>query len=105
MALEVKVEQAGGTHTIRAQGEVDLSTSPKLREAILGAMAGSAERVAVDLSGVQYMDSSGVATLVEGLKKGREKGRAFVLQHPSAPVMKVLQLSRLDSVFEIEGTE
>jgi anti-anti-sigma factor len=47
------------------------------------------------------MDSSGVATLVEGFKRARELDKAFVLVGPSRAVTKVLELTRLDSVFEI----
>ena len=48
------------------------------------------------------MDSSGVATLVEGLRATSGTDASFVLVTPSHAVMKVLQLSRLDSVFDIE---
>lgn len=102
MSLELNVSEPGGNTLIAAQGEVDLGSAPKLREAILKAVKTAKAQVGVDLSGVAYMDSSGVATLVEGLKACREPGKAFVLVAPSQPVMKVLQLSRLDAVFTIK---
>lgn len=86
---------------IAAAGEVDLSSSPQLREAILKSVPNAGGTLAVDLSGVSYMDSSGVATLVEGLKSIGAKKAAFCLLAPSGSVLKVLQLSRLDSVFDI----
>lgn len=103
MALEIAVTDPDGDANIAVKGEVDLGSAPQLRDAILKAVKTAKAQVAVDLAGVGYMDSSGVATLVEGLKACREPGKAFVLLAPSQPVMKVLQLSRLDSVFTIKA--
>lgn len=101
MGLEVSHGAEGGGYVVKAHGEVDLSTSPQLRDAILKAVASSGGAVGVDLSAVEYMDSSGVATLVEGLKATKGKGRDFALLAPAQPVMKVLQLARLETVFDI----
>ncbi|MBI2423691.1 MAG: STAS domain-containing protein [Candidatus Hydrogenedentes bacterium] len=101
MALELNLTEQHGEHVIVASGEVDLYSSPALRDAILKAVPKTAGKVAVDLRAVVYMDSSGVATLVEGLKAAGAKQKTFVLLAPSHAVMKVLQLSRLDSVFTI----
>ena len=101
MALKLDTQENGGETVLKAEGDVDLSTSPQLREAILAACKSKADTVVVDLSGVGYMDSSGVATLVEGLKASQGGGKTFALQAPSASVMKVMQLARLDSIFEI----
>ena len=102
MALEIQVSDTGGDALIQAKGEVDLNSAPQLRDAILKSVKKAKAKVAVDLAQVAYMDSSGVATLVEGLKACREPGKAFVIITPSQSVMKVLQLSRLDSVFTIQ---
>ena len=100
MALTVDVTRADGHRVIRAVGDIDLGSSPKLRDAILKNIAAS-EPVGVELSGVSYMDSSGVATLVEGLKSCATKKQTFALLSPSESVMKVLGLARLDSLFDI----
>jgi anti-sigma B factor antagonist len=102
MALEVKHEEREGKHIIRAEGEVDLYSSPVLREVLLKAIPHATQGVCVDLSAVAYMDSSGVATLVEGLKAASKAAIAFVLATPSPPVMRVLELSRLNTVFTIQ---
>ena len=77
---------------------LDISKSLKLRSVYNC----NAERVEVNLAGVAYMDSSGVATLVEGFKKANESSKTFTLVAPSDSVMKVLQLAKLDGVFEID---
>ncbi len=72
-----------------------------MRTALLAAAKESCATVVVRLSEVEYMDSSGVAVLIEGLKAAQESGKTFALVAPSVPVMKVLTLARLDSVFDI----
>jgi anti-sigma B factor antagonist len=100
MALELSQTEHDGNYVVHAKGEIDLYSSPQLREAILKACKAKKQKVAIDLRDVAYMDSSGVATLVEGLQAAGGAG-AFSLVSPSQSVLKVLQLSRLDSVFTI----
>jgi len=102
MALEIERREDGGKCRLVVSGEVDLYSSPELRRAVTQAIAETRGRVEVDLSGVDYMDSSGVATLVEGLRNAAQQITQFVLVAPSPAVNKVLQLSRLDTVFDIE---
>jgi len=83
------------------RGDVDLYTSPELRDALLKLIPKTNTGLAVDLRHVLYMDSSGVATLVEALKMAGRRHTEFVLVSPSDSVMKVLQLARLDTVFDI----
>ncbi|MBI2432090.1 MAG: STAS domain-containing protein [Candidatus Hydrogenedentes bacterium] len=105
MALTLETHGQDEAQVVRAKGEVDLYSSPQLREAILKAVEVARHEAHVDLSGVPYMDSSGVATLVEGLKAANQRQKKFVVLAPSPSVMKVLHLSRLDTVFEIRPAE
>lgn len=100
MALTIQTDDGSTAYVLRAEGEVDLYTSPELRKAILQALRTS-KPLQLDLRGVEYMDSSGVATLVEGLKSAGKSKQGFQLVAPSTAVTKVLQLSRLDSLFDI----
>ncbi len=100
MSLVVSEEKIGNFISISAEGDVDLYTSPDLRKLLLKAMKSKSD-VGVNLAGVTYMDSSGVATLVEGLKSAHDKEKVFALVAPSKSVLKVLELARLDSVFDI----
>jgi anti-sigma B factor antagonist len=87
-------------------GDVDMSNSPELRKALLHEIRDvRASRVIVNLSGVKYMDSSGVASLVEALKASRDVGSNLVLFGLSASTREVLQLSRLLKVFEVRDNE
>lgn len=93
-------EQLGDYTLVRVRGEVDLSWSQQVRRAILDAL-GACGKVGVELSQVSYIDSSGIAALVEGFQNARGKGQQFVLIGASKPVMAVLQLARLDKVFPL----
>ncbi len=93
-----------GDHLVIAlEGEVDLYDSPRAREQIIGALH-DGEQVLVDLSAVEYIDSSGVATLVEGYQLARSRGLDFGLVGVSPAALQVLQLARLDTVFPIYGS-
>jgi anti-sigma B factor antagonist len=99
--LKVETVVTADQTRVVVSGDVDLYSSPELRKAVLAAAPRAAAVVAVDLGGVTYMDSSGVATLVEGLRSAKEHGKIFLLVAPSPAVLKVLELARLDSVFEV----
>jgi len=101
MELEVNVKEQNGDMLVTVKGDVDLYTSPRVRSALVKALTKTSGGVGIDLREVTYMDSSGVATLVEALRAAGQKKLDFFLVSPSKPVMKVLELSRLDSVFRI----
>lgn len=102
MAITIDTEDRDGTPVLKTSGEIDLYSSPQLRDALMKAITKADGAVQIDLSEVTYMDSSGVAVLVEGLKAAGKKRLEYTLVAPSQPVLKVLQLSRLDRVFTIE---
>jgi anti-sigma B factor antagonist len=102
MAVKIEIEVSSDGTVVSVSGDVDLYTSPELRKAVLEATPKAAGRVAVDLGGVKYIDSSGVATLVEGLRSAREHDKGFVLVNPSPAVTQVLELAKLDSIFEVQ---
>ncbi|HNR90905.1 MAG TPA: STAS domain-containing protein [Dokdonella sp.] len=96
----IEQESADGTTLIRLRGEVDLSWSQQVRKAVLDALT-SSSRVGVDLAEVGYIDSSGIAALVEGFQQARTQGRGFALVAVSDAVRSVLELARLDRVFPL----
>lgn len=104
MPLQLDVKEHEGGTVIHAKGDVDLYSSPELRAGVLKAAGNAGAALGIDLSQVTYMDSSGVATLVEGLKASGDKGKKFFLVAPSASVLRVLSLARLDTIFEIKET-
>lgn len=87
-------------------GDIDLSTSPELRKPLLRELRElRTPRVVLNLKAVRYIDSSGVASLVEGLKASRDVGARFIMFGLNTTVREVLQLSKLVRIFEIHDTE
>ena len=98
MSYNVDLEK--GYAVVRLNGDVDLHKSPEARSVILNCL-GEGKHTLVDLSAVEYIDSSGVASLVEGLQTARDKGLRFGLLGVSTTALNVLKLARLDSVFDL----
>jgi anti-sigma B factor antagonist len=88
-------------------GDIDLATSPALRKPLLRELRElRTPKVILNLKAVRYIDSSGVASLVEGLKAARDVGSRFILFGLNTTVREVLQLSKLVKIFEIcDGEE
>ena len=101
--MKYKTKEINSYTVIELQGEVDLSCSPEARKQIL-AILSQKKHLLVDLSGVTYIDSSGVASLVEGYQTAKKQGVKFGLVSVSEPSMNVLQLARLDKVFPIHAS-
>jgi anti-sigma B factor antagonist len=92
--------EKNGYTIISLTGEVDLNFSPTARQQILKCLKQN-KNLLVDLSEVEYIDSSGVASLVEGFQVARQQKQQFALVGVSRAAMQVLQLARLDKVFPI----
>ncbi len=95
-------ERRGGI-VVALEGDIDLEGSPAARKILLDAV-GQGQPVYVDLSGVGYIDSSGIASLVEALQRARQGGTGFALASVSDPARRVLELARLDRVFTIHAS-
>src|SRR6185295_17180495 len=91
---------------VALKGAVDLYSSPQARKTILGSIEeGKPKLVLINLCDVSYIDSSGVATLVEGLQLAKERNCKFCLVGLSEAAKEVFELARLDKVFSIFPTE
>lgn len=99
--MEIETQQDGNATVLRVSGEIDMSNSPRVREVLIGLTKKKAPAIVVDLGSVSYMDSSGIATLVEGLQESMGYGGMFRLAALSPKVRQVFELARLDDVFEI----
>jgi anti-sigma B factor antagonist len=85
-------------------GEIDLQHSPQVRVRLIEEAKSMPARLVVDLSGVTYMDSSGVASLVEGMQRVRAYGGQMMLVGPSDRVRSIFEIAKLDTIFSIVAT-
>jgi anti-sigma B factor antagonist len=91
----------GAWTVVEVAGELDLHTSPPLREHMLELIDGGTDRLALDMTRVDFMDSSSLGSLVMCLKRIRERDGRMVLAGVAGTPMKVLNLTGLDRVFEL----
>lgn len=104
--VQISTRHSDKTTILDVSGDIDLATSPELRKALLRELRElRMPRVVLNLQAVHYIDSSGVASLVEALKASRDLGSRLVLFGLNSAVREVLQLSKLLKIFEITDTE
>jgi anti-sigma B factor antagonist len=101
--MKYRTKEEGGYAVLELEGDVDLSCSPEARKQILQVL-NDGRNLLVDLSAVSYIDSSGVASLVEGYQTAKKRELRFGLVGVSIAAMNVLQLARLDKVFPIHAS-
>ncbi|MHC4946667.1 MAG: STAS domain-containing protein [Planctomycetota bacterium] len=99
--IEVNTEIRDDATIVRPQGEIDLSRSPSLRHHLDQAQDRGPGKLIVDLGEVPYMDSSGVATLVEAMQVARRRGSRLILCGMQERVKSIFEIARLDMVFTI----
>ena len=100
--MQISDRQVGQATIFDVVGDIDLANSPQLRKALLREIREIRRpRVVMNLIKVRYIDSSGVASLIEGLKASRDIGTRFILFGLSGSAREVLQLSRLLTIFEV----
>ena len=104
--MQISARRQDATTIFDVSGDIDFANSREVRQSVLHEIQQSrVGRVVVNLSQVGYIDSSGVASLVEGLKASRDLGSRFILFGLGTSAREVLQLSRLIKVFEICDNE
>jgi anti-sigma B factor antagonist len=103
MSFKIKSKEKENIGIIIVEGEVDMFTSPSLRDQLLPYFERGVKGVIVDLSGVSFMDSSGIATLVEGLQWSKKSIKEFILTGLGTNVLNALSLTKLDKVFNIKA--
>jgi anti-anti-sigma factor len=91
----------GSLAVVTVTGEIDVATAEPLRQALLAAEQRGGRRVVVDMSGVEFLDSTGLGVLVGSLRRLREAGGDLYLAIVHPHVLKVLRVTNLDQVFAV----
>jgi len=93
---EVKAEET----IVHGSGRITSATSDLLQRTIRGLIPGT-KRIVLDLAEVNYIDSSGLAALIEGMQNVQEYDGKFALTGLQEPVRTIFEIARLDQVFRI----
>lgn len=106
ITIDIKVDTrvSGDWAIVDVAGEVDVFTAPKLREQIIGLLSDGKDRIVVNLSKVDFMDSTGLGVLVGGLKRVKEREGTLALAGAHGTVLRVLNVTGLNSVFALHDT-
>lgn len=100
--MEVKSFDKEGVQVFTVTGEINISTSPELKKQF---EKQPSKKVVVDLEKVTYIDSSGLATLVEILKRTKSQGGSLGLSGLSDKVKSLFEITKLDKLFLVLGTQ
>jgi anti-sigma B factor antagonist len=103
--LKVRVRKLNDVSIIDCSGEVDLYSSTQLREALVKELNSEVASVLINMTSISYVDSSGIATLLEGLQLSKKTQKRFGLYGLQKNARSVLRLARLDTIFTIWENE
>jgi anti-sigma B factor antagonist len=102
--VKITVRDVGNAKVVEVDGDVDLGTSPTLRSTLFETLHGAA-KLAVNLAAIRYIDSSGIATLIEVLLDSQRLNKEFVLFGLSPAVLEVFRLTHVIRVFRVFQSE
>jgi anti-sigma B factor antagonist len=104
MELSLAGREVAGHSVLEVGGEVDVYTAPVLRERLAQLIDGGARSVVVDLSRVDFLDSTGLGVLVGALKRLRAAGGGLSLVCTKEPLLKIFRITALDQVFTVHDS-
>ena len=102
--MKIEIVDSKGIKIISVSGDIDMSSSPELRKELMRLVQKRVSPLLVDFKGVSYIDSSGIATFVEGLKSMMAYGGKLKFIGIPEKIMEIFCFAKLDRVFEIYGT-
>lgn len=104
MSLELHRSDHHGWVVVEPVGEIDVASAPMLREELIGLIGDERTRIVLDLTEVDFVDSTGLGVLVGALRRTRTAGGDLRLACTNARILKVLEITGLDSIFTVAGT-
>ena len=99
--MSYKVTEEGNIATVHLDGEIDMDVTEKAKEVIFPHIEAGKE-VHLNLSNVQYMDSSGISVLIESHQKAMELGTKVILKEISKSVLKVIMMAKLEQILNLD---
>jgi anti-sigma B factor antagonist len=99
--LAVKRTSRDGVDLLLVEGEIDIATAPRLIAALNDAVAGAVRSVIVDLSSVGFMDSTGLALLINAHRRLTRARKGFAVVCPSGPLLRVFEIMAMVDVLRV----
>jgi len=101
-AIAVEVHRDAGSALVTVGGELEFGTAASLRTTLSDLVQDEADPVVVDLTALQFIDSSGLSLLVQAKQRFAAQGRRFELRGPTPRVSRVIEISGLSELFELD---
>ena len=98
--LRIRIDRSSGRECVALLGELDIFTAQSLEDAVLGLEDTNPGLVVIDLTGVSFIDSTGLSVLLTASQRAREQGRRLVVVRPPLPALRVFTLTRVDAGME-----
>ena len=99
--MSYKVSEEGNISTVHLDGEIDMDVTEKAKEVIFPVID-SGKEVHLNLSQVQYMDSSGISVLIDSHQRALEKNTKVIIKDVSKSVLKVIMMAKLEQILNLE---
>jgi anti-sigma B factor antagonist len=103
--MQVNISEREGVKICKAQGEIDINTAPQFKKQFDGIIKIKEAKVIINMESVDYIDSSGLATLVELLKNFRKSGAKLKLVSLTPKVKSLFEITKLEKLFDIAEQE
>jgi anti-sigma B factor antagonist len=104
--IGIRIVRTSSESTVTVTGRVTVDSSPHLRSLLLPLLRqGTGPTVVIDLSGVSYLDMSGLATLLEALKAGRLRSKTLRVLGMTGQTRMLAEIAELDKIFQAAGSE
>ncbi|MFH1395063.1 MAG: STAS domain-containing protein [Candidatus Omnitrophota bacterium] len=103
--MDIRMEEKSGISILRMAGDIDINTAPALKDSLEAVIKNEKIYILIDLKGVDYIDSSGLATLVEILKNLNRHGGKLKLTNLSVKVKGLFEITKLTQLFDILDKE
>jgi anti-sigma B factor antagonist len=91
----------GGVHVVSVSGEIHVSTAPRFREELNAVIESGGTRLVLDLSAVEFIDSTGLSVLLNGLRLVNQRKGRMALVCRNRTVLRLFQITSLDATFDI----
>lgn len=103
--MQIRQEEKSGVLVCYAAGEIDINTAPQVKKIFDKLIGAKKDKIILNLKDVTYVDSSGLATLVEILKGMRPYGGRLKLTNLSTKVKNLFEITKLEKLFDITAEE
>lgn len=104
LSIDIKTENHGETLIFRLRGSLDLATSPTVRAALVEAASEGKHEIVVDLTKLEFLDSTGLGALIGAHRRAMERGGGVRLAVGDGPIARLLNITGLIRVFQVYHT-